>query len=299
MIKKSKEYHSEKLVGWLSNFADRFGGKVIRDNNIDPQELKNAGYMDNILDIVNRNKKVSVEEKVLRYRELVGLDMVENLEKEGEQVSNKEAMAKKSFEIGQLWSGSMSDSEDSESQEVFAIIIEYNPEYQSNNIVARFFANDKEHGEIVVSEKSFRKQFPYFKGMVKNPKISMPDEAFSEKMASRVVLSIRDKVAQDVNKDHQLLEKARQYIDQVIKNRDGSIAMPAIIEQLNNYLKIDTSWLREHIEEIKKIIDNAKQQVASQRQQPELQINDLARTDDPSRGEKEAPPFLPPARSTA
>lgn len=212
MIKKSKEQHSEKLVGWLSNFADKFGEKVIKDNNINPQELKNAGYMDNILDIINRNKKISVEEKVAKYRELVGLDLVENLEKEGEQNTNKQA---------------------------------------------------------------------------------------SEKTASRIMLSIRDKTAQQAVADQNLNDRIKQYIEQVVRNRDGAIATPAIVEQLHNYLKVDAEWLRIHFDEIKQIVDSAKQQVSSNRQQPELPINDLARTDEPSKGEKEAPPFLPPAQSPA
>lgn len=212
MIKKSKEQHSEKLVGWLSNFADKFGEKVIKDNNINPQELKNAGYMDNILDIINRNKKISVEEKVAKYRELVGLDLVENLEKEGEQNTNKQA---------------------------------------------------------------------------------------SEKTASRIMLSIRDKTAQQAVADQNLNDRIKQYIEQVVRNRDGAIATPAIVEQLHNYLKVDAEWLRIHFDEIKQMVDSAKQQVSSNRQQPELPINDLARTDEPSKGEKEAPPFLPPAQSPA
>lgn len=197
------EYLTEKLADWLNDFANQQVKKLTSENNIEPQELKNAGYMDNILDIVNRNKKISVEEKVSKYRELVGLDLVENLEKEG--------------------------------------------------------------GKEVI--------------------------------ASRIVLSIRDKIAQNVNNDKQTMEQIRQYVDQIIKNRDGSIAMPAILEQLNNYLKIDKDWLRDHLEEIKKMIDNAKKRVESHRQQSEPSINDLARTDDPSRGEKEPPPFLPPAHS--
>ena len=197
------EKSSEKLVGWLANFADSVGEKIAKDNNIDPQELKNAGYMDNILDIVNRKKKVSVEEKVAKYRELVGLDMVDNIEKEGGK----------------------------------------------------------------------------------------------EVTASRIVLSIRDKVAQDTDK--QLMDRVNQYIEQVVKNRDGSIATPAILEQLINYIKVDEEWLRAHFEQIKQTIERAKQDVMSQRQNVELPVNDLARTDDPSKGEKEAPPFLPPATSPA
>ena len=42
---------------------------------------------------------------------------------------------------------------------------------------------------------------------------------------------------------------------------------------------------------------SAKEKVNSHRQEPEIPINDLARTDDPSSGEQEAPPFLPPAKS--
>ena len=39
------------------------------------------------------------------------------------------------------------------------------------------------------------------------------------------------------------------------------------------------------------------QRIERERQNVELPVNDLARTDDPSKGEKEQPPFLPPATS--
>lgn len=194
-----REYMTENTVDWLKDFADKQGEKVAKDNNINPQEFKNAGYMENILDIVNRNKHISVEEKVARYRELAGLDLVENLEKEG--------------------------------------------------------------GKEIV--------------------------------ASHITLSIRDKIAKNPDEDNQLKDQIKQYIDQVIKNRNGSIAVPAILDQLNNYLKIDTEWLRAHLEEISQMVDQARRQVISC-ERPELLINDLARTDEPNKGEKEAPPFLPP-----
>lgn len=202
MIKRSKEQHHEKLVGWLANFAEQLGDKIAQDNNIDPQELKNAGYMDNILDIVNRKKQISVEEKVAKYRELVGLDLVNNIEKEG---------GKK-----------------------------------------------------------------------------------KEVTASRISLSIRDKVAQSAAGQQGLLDKVKQFVDQVIRNRNGSIATPAILEQLENYIKVDKEWLREHLEQIEGMIAHARKEFRPETYN-ELPINDLARTDEPSRGEKEAPPFLPPA----
>jgi hypothetical protein len=201
MIKRTKIGHSEKLVGWLANFADQVGDKIAKDNNIDPQELKNAGYMDNILDIVNRKKKISVEEKVSKYRELVGLDLIDSIEKEGGK----------------------------------------------------------------------------------------------EVTASRISISIRDKIA---TSEQQITDNIKQFIEQVIKNRNGSIATPAILDQLENYIKIDKEWLRAHLEQIENIIAKSREQFHPEAYD-EPPINDLARTDDPVRGEKEAPPFLPPASSSA
>jgi len=201
--KNRHEYMTENTVDWLKDFADKQGEKIAKDNNIDPQELKNAGYIDNILDIVNRKKKTSVEEKVAKYRELVGLDMVDNIEKEGGK----------------------------------------------------------------------------------------------EVMASRISLSIRDKVAQSVGNDQQLMEKINQFIDQIITNRNGFIATPAILDQLESY-KVDKEWLREHLEQIESMVANARKKFQPEMYN-ELPISDLARTDEPSKGEKEAPPFLPPAASPA
>ena len=200
MSKRDGDKHSEKLVGWLANFADDLGDKLAKDNNIDPQELKNAGYMDNILDIVNRKKKVSVEEKVAKYREMVGLDLVDN------------------------------------------------------NI-------SKEGGREVT--------------------------------ASRVVLSFREKCA---NQDQKLMEQIKDYVEHIIKNRNGSIATPAILDQLEHYMKVDKEWLREREDTILDCVEKARAKF-----QPEhyndIQVDQLTRTDDPSKDEKEAPPFLPPAAS--
>jgi len=202
MKRDGNDKYSEKLVGWLANFADQVGNKLAKDNNIDPQELKNAGYIDNILDIVNRQKKISVEEKVAKYRELVGLDFIDSIEKEGGK----------------------------------------------------------------------------------------------EVTASRIVLSIRDKVAQGAGNDQQLLDKIKQFVEQVIKNRNGSIATPAILDQLENYIKVDKEWLREHLEQIEEMVANERKQFHPETYS-DLPVKDLARTDDPSKGEKEQPPFLPPAAS--
>jgi hypothetical protein len=191
------EYMTESMVDWLKDFADKQAEKVAKDNKIDPRELKNAGYMDNILDIVNRKKKISVEEKVAKYRELVGLDMIDSIEKEG--------------------------------------------------------------GHEVI--------------------------------ASRVILSCREKVATG---DEQLIEKVRQYITDIIRNRNGSIATPAIIDQLEHYMKLDKEWLRKRENEILDYVKKAREQFQPQNYN-EVQVDQLTRTDDPSKGEKEAPPFLPPA----
>ena len=83
-ITRQSEAPTERLVGWLRHFADQEADKhgvpeVTQD--------KEAHHLDNILNVLNRNKKQSVEEKVAKYRELVGLDLVntiDNIEKEGE-----------------------------------------------------------------------------------------------------------------------------------------------------------------------------------------------------------------------
>lgn len=193
------EYMTENMVDWLKDFADKQAEKIAKDSNIDPKDLKNAGYMDNILDIVNRKKKVSVEEKVAKYRELVGLDLIDN-----------------------------------------------------TNI-------EKEGGREVT--------------------------------ASRIVLSFREKAA---NEEQQTMDNIKQYVDQIIKNRNGSIATPAILDQLEQYMKVDKEWLREREEAILDIINKAREGFQPQHYN-DVQVDQLTRTDDPSRGEKEAPPFLPPA----
>lgn len=240
-MKRDDDRHSEKLVGWLANFADKLGDK---NSNISPQEHKNAGHIENILDIVNRNKKTSVDAKVEEYRRLVGLDFIDSIEKEGRKEANKEAMAKKPFEIGQLWSG-----------------IQDNPET--------------------------------------DPKVSTPTDFFNPKNASRMVISIRDKVAQDERNDGLKMDKIKQYIGEVIRNRNGAIATPAILDQLENYMKadkVDKEWLRRNLEQIEGLISNARAEFHPN-QNNEIPVNELARTDNPSRGEKEAPLFLPPATS--
>lgn len=197
------DYMKENTVGWLKDFADKEGEKLATQNGIDPNELKRANYMDNILDIVNRKKQTSVEEKVAKYRELVGLDLI------------------------------------------------------TNNI-------EKEGGKEVV--------------------------------ASRVRLSLRDKVGQAM--DHnQVMGDIKQYVDEVIKNRNGIVATPALLDQLEHYMKLDKEWLRANYEVIEKLIEDARKAFHPQTYN-ELPINDLARTDDPSKGENQEPaPFLPPASS--
>lgn len=192
---------SENMVDWLKDFADKQGEKIATDNNINPQELKNAHYMDNILDIVNRKKKTSVEEKVAKYREMVGLDIVENISKEGGR----------------------------------------------------------------------------------------------EVTASRVVLSFREKIA---NEEQQLMDRVNQYVGQIIKNRNGSIATPAILDQLEHYLKVDKEWLRERQDAILDAIKKAREEFQPQHYNNDVQVDQLTRTDDP-KGDKEAPPFLPPASAPA
>ncbi len=196
------EYMKEKTIGWLVDFADKEGEKLAAQNGIDPSELKKANYMDNILDIVNRKKKQSVSEKVQHYRELVGLDMVMNMEKEG----------------------------------------------------------------------------------------------VKEVVASRMPLSLRDKTAQNVDLK-QTMGNIKQYVNEVMKNRNGAIATPALLEQIENYMNLDKGWLRANYEIIENAIEEARKSFHPQTYN-DLPINDLARTDDPSKGEnKEQSQFLPPASS--
>jgi hypothetical protein len=194
------EYMTEKKADWLSDFADDEAKKLAQQNNMSVDELKTAGRMDNILDIVERRKKQSVADKVQSYRELVGLDLITNLEKEGGK----------------------------------------------------------------------------------------------EISASRMPLSLRDKFAQNTDQK-QLMDNIKQYVDEVIKNRNGIVATPALLEQLEHYMRLDKEWLRTNYEAIEKIIEDARNQFNPQTYN-ELPISDLARTDDPSKGEnREQPLFLPPA----
>lgn len=197
------DYVRENMSSWLKDFADKEGEKVAKQNNINPDELKNAGYMENILDIVNRKKKITVDAKVQELRERVGLDLLDNLEKEGTK----------------------------------------------------------------------------------------------EVRASRISLSIRDKVAQTDADPSKLLENINQYVSQVIANRNGSIATPALLDQIEHYMNVDKNWLRANYEQIEKLIKDAREKFHPEVYN-DLSINDLARTDDPSKGEKEQAPFLPPASST-
>lgn len=190
----------ENMVGWLKHFADRYAEK----NDIKPEELtqeqvKDAGTrLDNILTIMERNKVSTVEAKVQRYRELVGLDMVDSLQKE----SNQE----------------------------------------------------------------------------------------TEKTASRTPLSIRDKIAQQQDGE-KTMANIKQYIADVIKNRNGTIATPAILEQLENYLQIDREWLRNNYEDLKSIIEKTRKEFHPQ-QYRDVSVEDLTRTDDQGQSkEKEAPPI--------
>lgn len=197
------DYMSEKTVDWLKDFANKQGEKLLKDTNVNPDELKNAGRIENILDIVNRQKKVSVDEKVQKYRQLVGLDLIDSIEKEG--------------------------------------------------------------GKEII--------------------------------ASKIPLSIRDKFANDELDHNDIIQKIKQYVSQVITNRNGSIATPAIIEQIEKYIRVDKDWLRKHYDEIEQIIDNAKKGFTP-KVYNELKVNDLARTDDPSKGDKEQPLFLPQTSSS-
>lgn len=206
------QYFTEKKVDWLNDFANKQGEKLA-ELGVDIDSIKNANHMDNILDIMNKQKKISVDQKVMEYRRLVGMDLLDAMEKAGtDSIDTKEIKAK---------SASL----------------------------------------------------------------------------SKFSLSIRDKSAQHIGDENDILDRVKQYVTQVIKNRDGSITMPAILDQLHTYLKIDTDWLRTNVEEIKKLINHEKNQIAANKHESDVFINDLARTDDPSRGEKEQPLFMPPANT--
>jgi len=87
------EYITEKLSSWLVDFADSEAEKIAKQNNLNVEDIKSAGYMDSITNIMNRKKINSVEGKVQDYREAVGLDLVSNIEKSGEQDASKEVLA--------------------------------------------------------------------------------------------------------------------------------------------------------------------------------------------------------------
>ena len=190
---------AENLVGWLSNFADKYGEKIAKDNNIDPNELKTASHQDNILAIVERNKKTQVQAKVDKYRMLVGLDDVLNnkIEKAGE------------------------------------------------------------------------------------------NETAKTTTASRRPLSIRDKVASSEE------DAIAQFIDQVVRNRNGNIATPAIIEQLQTYLKIGKEWLQENYDKVVSMVEKARKDNVFE-EKKELPVSELAT--DQTKIEKEPALFSPPTK---
>lgn len=162
---------SQRLSGWLRNFADSEAPKYAKDDTT-------ANRLENILDIVGRQKKVSVEERVKHYRELVGLDMLDKIEKEG-----------------------------------------------GREVVAKYI------------------------------KLSQFDI---------------------VNNDN--LARVKQYVEQLVKNRNGYIAGPAIFEQLKSFLRLSDDWLHENYEQVEKIINDTKQSF-----QPHTyggpSTSDLARTE--------------------
>lgn len=200
MIKRDKNGipYRENMVNWLKSFADDQALKLAEKNNIDPQEFKNAGYNENILEIVERNKKTQVQAKVDKYRMLVGLDDVLNnkIEKAGE------------------------------------------------------------------------------------------NETAKTTTASRRPLSIRDKVASNE-------EAVAQFIDQVVRNRNGNIATPAIIEQLQTYLKISNEWLQENYDKIEAMVEDARKNNVLVDDKA-LPVNELAT--DQTRLEKEPALFTPPTK---
>jgi altronate dehydratase len=194
------EYVSERMVDWLADFADKEGGNLIKNHSITQEDIKEAGHIENILQIVHRQKKQSVEDKVMHYRQLVGLDQLNAIEKEGEQDGKKEVVA------------------------------------------------------------------------------------------SRLPLSIRDKIAQqDANK---IIEQMKEYIGQIIKNRNGAIATPAIFDQLGTYFQVDKDWLREHYDMLQQIIDKVKKDFQPTTYNA-IPVDQLAKTD-PINKEKEPPLFAQP-----
>lgn len=282
------ETSGEQLCGWLKSFADTFA----KNNNIAPtfiEQPKQSSYQSNILDIMNRNKKSAIETRIDELRQRAGLDLLDNIEKAGENdIENKEAMAKRPIEVGQMWAGPNGDS-----GEQFAIVTGYYPDQQNKDVAYRWFFEEVNGEPMLSSEKSFYKEHPWYKGIARDPKTSTPDEFFTNKKASFGPLSIRHKVAQSVNP----MTDIKQFVSQVIQNRNGSVATPAIFEQMEKYLKLDKEWLRQNYEEIKKIIDKAHQDFTPQIYN-NTNIDELARTDDPDKGKAEPTPFQPPATST-
>ncbi len=147
-----REYMNSPLVGWLSNFADREAAKYANDTS--------SNKIESILDIVGRNKKTSVEEKVAQYRELAGLDMVDKIEKEG-----------------------------------------------GREITASYI------------------------------KLSQFDAPMNS------------------NED---MDRIKQYVESIVKNRNGHIATPAIFEQLGDFLGLGKDWLHENYEQVERVIESVK-----------------------------------------
>jgi len=119
-------------------------------------------------------------------------------------------------------------------------------------------------------------------------------EALKEVKASRIALSSRDNVGQN---DTKLFDNIKQYVSHIINNRNGAIPTPAILEQIENYMNVDKDWLRNNYTELEKIINATKENFKPETYH-EFQASDLARTDNPSKGEKEPPLFMPPTTTS-
>jgi hypothetical protein len=196
-LSKYYEKYQERLANWLSNFADQYA----RRNNITEvktEEPKKASYMENILDVMNKNKKTAIETRIEDLRQRVGLDMLDSIEKSGENDENNKEATKK---------------------------------------------------------------------------------------AAYMPLSIRDKIAQS-----DPMQDVKQFVNQIIANRNGAMSTPAIFEQLEKFLKLDKEWLRENYDEIKGVIDEAHKSFVPKTYN-NIAIDELARTDDPGKDQKEPPPL--------
>lgn len=292
------EYTKERMVDWLQDFADEQGTK-----HGAPEPQKDAGFMDRMRAIVNHNKESTVEAKVEQYRQMVGLGLVDSLEKAGENEPTSKEAAKK-IEVGSVW-------EANELPGLFARVL------ASDGHEVKVLEVDKTglgyfREGITESERTYRRieflnQYEYW-GAPGTELPSKEDQLISDhnngkhqdflncpkcqaqsKQASRASLSIRDKTAQQQD-DKQLMTNIKEFVTDVIQNRNGAVATPALFDQIEDYLKVNKEWLRNNFDDVNTIIEKARKQFHPKTYN-DVSVHDLTRTDDPMK-DKEPPPIV-------